>query len=112
MAFKDLFKKQPAPGPQIVQAEKKSAKKEPEQKEIFEFSFNEHRFGHKDGVCIMAYPTPKSLYGFFEYVTEEITPAEYEMWKDSLVHPELYIITAENLGRGMQKYTIALKDKE
>ena len=31
MAFKDLFKKQPAPGPQIVQAEKKSAKKEPEQ---------------------------------------------------------------------------------
>ncbi len=111
MSFKDIFSKTPAKGPEIV--EKKPEKKKVQvSEEVYDFAYNEHRFGRntKTGSFIKTYPIPKSLYGFFDFETEEISEEEYNMWKDCTENPQLYVITAEALGRGMKKYTISKKD--
>ena len=113
MGIKDIFFKKPPTGPEIVEKPvQKTDVKLPD--EVYDFSYNEHRFGRntKTGSFIKTYPIPKSLYGFFEYETEEITEAEYNMWKDCTTNPHLYRITAESLGRGMKKYTIERREQE
>ena len=110
MSIKDIFKKPQQTGPEIVEkTPQKSKEKTPV--EVYEFSYNEHRFGRntKTGSFIKTYPIPKSLYGFFDFETEEISEEEYNMWKDCTENPHLYLITAEPLGRGMRKFTISLK---
>ena len=111
MSFKDLFRKTPHQGPEIVEKAPES-KKVPVPDEVYDFAYNEHRFGRntKTGAYIKTYPIPKSLYGFFDFETVEITEEEYNMWKASAANPHLYRITAEALGRGMKKYTIKKKD--
>ena len=111
MSFKDIFRKTPSVGPEIVEKPPEENKKQlPD--EVYDFAYNEHRFGRntKTGAFIKTYPIPKSLYGFFDFETEEISEEEYNMWKDCTANPTRYVITAENLGRGMKKYTISDKD--
>ena len=111
MSIKDIFRKSPHQGPEIVEKTTEKKKKAlPD--EVYDFAYNEHRFGRntKTGAFIKTYPIPKSLYGFFDFQTEEISEEEYKMWQDCLENPHLYVITAENLGRGMKKFTISEKD--
>ncbi len=112
MSLKDIFIKTRPAGPEIV--EKVPEKKKEIPHEVYDFAYNEHRFGRntKTGAFIKTYPVPKSLYGFFDFETEEISEEEYNMWKDCTENPQLYRITAENLGRGMKKYTIEKKEQE
>ena len=79
--------------------------------EIYDFSFNECRFGHyadKEGF-FKSYPVAASLYGFFEFKNEEISKEEYDMWKDCMENPDKYIVTAEKHSRGFKFYTIDFK---
>lgn len=112
MSFKDIFRKTPATGPEIV--EKAPDKKKSLPGEVYDFSYNEHRFGRnlKTGAFIKTYPIPKSLYGFFDFETEEISEEEYNMWKDCTKNPHLYVITAESVGRGMKKFCISKKSEK
>ncbi len=108
MSFKNIFKKSPSKGPEIIEITKPKNEKPAPSPQVIDFSFNEHRFGHntETGGYFKIYPVPKTYYGFWDYVTEEISPEEYSMWEDSLKNPDIYIIAAENLGRGFKKYTI------
>ena len=111
MSFKDIFKKSSAVGPDVVEVKPQKAKKAPEPNDIIDFSFNEYRFGHylDNSGFFKSYPVAAGLYGFFKFETERISAEEYNMWKDSLVHPQLYLVTAERLGRGFKRYSISLK---
>ena len=77
MSLKDIFKKPELKGPQIVEVKSKP-KKVAVASEIYDFSFNECRFGHyadKEGF-FKSYPVAASLYGFFEFKNEEISKEE------------------------------------
>ena len=109
MSIKDIFKGQVPPGPEVVEIKKQKPKKEkPVVTEVIDFSFNEYRFGHntKDGTYFKTYPVPAGLFGFWNFVTEEISRDEYSLWEDAMKNPDLYIVTAEPIGRGFKKYSI------
>ena len=110
----NFFKKTPSAGPEIINVKKKKPAKTPPPQEVYDFSFNEYRFGHNSekGTFFKTYPVNASLYGFFKFETEEISSEEYSMWKDSLENPQLYVIEAEALGRGLKRYTILKKEQK
>ena len=112
MSLKDVFKKPEQKGPQVVEVKKKKKAVKNQPAEVYDFSYNEYRFGHTEGTesFFKSYPVAASLYGFFKMETQEITAREYNMWKDSFVNPQKYVITAENMGRGFKKYTINFKE--
>ena len=111
MSLKDLFKSPENAGPKVVEVKRNKPKKKPAPREIVDFSFNEYRFGHfsDTGAFFKSVPKPLGLYGFFDFDTVEISETEYNMWKDSMAHPELYVVTAERISGGLKKYTITYK---
>lgn len=113
MSFKDIFKNRALDRPEVVEV-KQSQKPLQTEEIVYDFSYEEHRFGKQTstGAFVKTYPVPKSLYGFFNFETEEISQEEYNMWKDCTKNPQLYIISSEALGRGMKKYTISLKKEQ
>ena len=112
MGFRDIFKKPERKGPEVVEvkAKKPAPQKAPE--ETFDFSYNECRFGHNENGCYKSYPVAASLYGFFKFETVAISAEEYAMWQDCMEHPDLYVVTVENLGRGFKNYSISEKEHE
>ena len=111
MSFKDIFKKSAPPGPEVIEIKKEKKPLPEKPSEIIDFSFNEYRFGHREdtGTYFKIYPVPASLYGFFKFVTEDISHEEYLLWEDSLKNPSLYVVTAKPLGRGYKYYSIQKK---
>lgn len=114
-AFKNKSVNPSAPEIVTEYAEKQSDKP-PKREEIVDFSFNECRFGHyAEGGFFKSTPVAAGLFGFFEFVTEDIPEEEYLMWRDSGTHPEKYRVIAKKGAKGFCSYSIEEKlpeDKE
>ncbi|MBQ3053395.1 MAG: hypothetical protein IJC89_00635 [Clostridia bacterium] len=111
MKLKNIFSFSQGNGPEIIEVNEKKSNKSDKNAEIIDFSFNEYRFGHYEkGGFFKSCPKTAGLWGFFEYITEEISEKEYLMWKACSINPDKYIITARKQGRGFRDYEISTKE--